>query len=640
MAEGQSLVARYLCRIAARLDDGSVPDAEFLARFVFRRDPAAFEMLVWRHHRMVLGVCGRLLTDPTDIEDAFQATFLALLEKAGTIRKREALGSWLYKVAYRVALRARVEAARRGRHERQGLGLAAAAADRQGPPEGHGELWPLLDSALHDLPEKYRVPLVLCYLEGKTYEEAARQLGCPKGTVSIRMTRAREMLRRQFARRGLSLPTALLVGALAEAASPAAFAAHLVRGTVAAAAAYGAGREAAGAVSARVIGLAKGGTNIMLPASGKVAAKLLLLPLMAGALAACAAALGGRPGTGDPLGESGRAAPAQAGGAEGPGAAPTPLPRPTYWKSLEAGGIVHDLRWGPDGKTVSCEIKLPGPRPGTGGDSEIRAWDTASGKRVEPPPLSRGVTSPDGKLVAAVGEGRTPAGRLIWVITVRDAAKATPRATIEGESVFTHDLFGYQFSPDGKTLATSQQAGQVTLWDPLTGKKTRKLEGHDRTVFGLAFSPDGKVLATASVDKTIRLWDVETGQLRDTLEEHTGEVRAVAYLPGGKTFVSISGDGTARLWDAATGKPLRVLAGHESGIQTFALSPDARTLATGTEGVEGKNGKVRLWDLRTGKVLAVLERHTKNIATLAFSADGKALASGGGDGTIQLWRMR
>src|SRR5262245_33545408 len=212
MANGQlHAVMHHLRRMAGPPDAGGVSDAQLLARFVRHRDEAAFELLVWRHERMVHNLCRRVLRDREDAEDAFQATFLALARKARGISKREAVAGWLYRVAYRVALRAQAAAARRGRRERSGLDPDAATPARDPAAEAAWrELRPVLDGEVDRLPEKYRVPVVLCYLEGRTYEEAARQLGCSRGTVSTWLNRARELLRQRLARRGLALSGAVL----------------------------------------------------------------------------------------------------------------------------------------------------------------------------------------------------------------------------------------------------------------------------------------------------------------------------------------------------------------------------------------------------------------------------------------------
>jgi RNA polymerase sigma factor (sigma-70 family) len=197
-----------LRRIVGPPGTGGLTDAELLERCVRPRDEAAFEVLVWRHGAMVLGVCRRLLRHEQDAEDAFQATFLAFVRKGGAVGKREALASWLYKVAYGVALRAKHEAAKRARRERSGV-----AAEVTAPPgdPGRHELRVVLDEEISRLPERYRAAFVLCQVEGHTDEEAARQLGCPRGTVSSRLTWALDRLWTRLTRRGLAFSAGWLV---------------------------------------------------------------------------------------------------------------------------------------------------------------------------------------------------------------------------------------------------------------------------------------------------------------------------------------------------------------------------------------------------------------------------------------------
>jgi RNA polymerase sigma factor (sigma-70 family) len=158
---------------------------------------------------MVWGVCCRVLRDPHDADDAFQATFLVLVRKAATVRPRHAVGTWLYGVAYRTALKARSAAARRRVKERQ----AAACRSRAVPESTGPETGLLLDQAIHRLPEQYRAVVVLCDLEGATRKEAARRLGWPEGTVAGRLARARTLLARRLARCGLSAPLVALAAA-------------------------------------------------------------------------------------------------------------------------------------------------------------------------------------------------------------------------------------------------------------------------------------------------------------------------------------------------------------------------------------------------------------------------------------------
>ncbi|HEY1859707.1 MAG TPA: sigma-70 family RNA polymerase sigma factor [Gemmataceae bacterium] len=184
---------------------GGLTDAQLLDRFLTKHDEAAFELLVWRHGPMVLRVCRRILRDVHGAEDAFQATFLTLACKAGSIGKQEAVSSWLYKVAYRIALRAQAGATKRATHERPMVECLAANGTEPGDEAAWHELGPLLDAEVRRLPEKYRAAFVLCYLEGKTNEEAAQELGCPKGTILSRLSRARDRLRKRLNQRGLAL---------------------------------------------------------------------------------------------------------------------------------------------------------------------------------------------------------------------------------------------------------------------------------------------------------------------------------------------------------------------------------------------------------------------------------------------------
>src|SRR3954454_3513196 len=193
---------QLLDRFLDRDDDSSVSEA---------RAEAAFRAIVVRHGPMVLGVCRHVLNQQQDAEDAFQATFLVLARKAGSIRDRRVLARWLYEVAYRIAMRARTNGVRRRTHERQGGEMAATVTI-----DNHGwiELRPVLHEEVNRLPEKYRMPVILCYLEGKTNEEVAELLQWPVGTVKGRLSRARDILRSRLTRRGLALSAALLVTAL------------------------------------------------------------------------------------------------------------------------------------------------------------------------------------------------------------------------------------------------------------------------------------------------------------------------------------------------------------------------------------------------------------------------------------------
>jgi RNA polymerase sigma factor (sigma-70 family) len=252
---------------------GGLSDAQLLQRFIFERDEAAFEVLVWRHGPKVLGICRRILRHEQDAEDAFQATFLILVHKAASIGKRQAVSCWLYRVAYRVALRARRRAAKRAAREKPVLDVPAAEPALD-------PLWrdlrSVLDEEVNRLPEKYRAPFVLCYLDGKTNEEAAQALGCPRGTVLSRLAWARKRLRTRLARRGLGLAGALLAAAQAPEAAMAAVPPMLVQSTLKAALSIAAGTTA-GIVSGPVAALTQGVLQTMLWTKIKIVASCLVL---------------------------------------------------------------------------------------------------------------------------------------------------------------------------------------------------------------------------------------------------------------------------------------------------------------------------------------------------------------------------
>ncbi len=204
----RGIVFRELDRLFSEGTLAGLGDSQLLERYLTRRDEAAFEALVNLHGPMVLGLCRRILRDPRDIEDAFQATFLVLVRKASGIRDRGLLSNWLYGVALKVATRARASALRRRGREAPMNGLEASARPESTDHSGIGQV---LDQELSRLPVKYRVPLVMCYLRGQTHDQAAAELSWPVGTVRSRMARGRELLKQRLTRRGF-LSSATILG--------------------------------------------------------------------------------------------------------------------------------------------------------------------------------------------------------------------------------------------------------------------------------------------------------------------------------------------------------------------------------------------------------------------------------------------
>jgi RNA polymerase sigma factor (sigma-70 family) len=283
-------VLRSLRGVAAA--SAAVPDAELVQRFAAVGDASAFELLVWRHGPMVLGVCRRVLRQEQDAEDAFQAAFLALARKAGSVGRRGSVGGWLYRVAHRIALDARERAARR-RHRERAAGRRAEAAGVPDPAAEAGgrELWRVLDDELGRLPERCREAFVLCCLEGRSGPEAARELGCAAKAVESRLARARARLRAGLARRGLLPPAVLTAAALCPATAKAGLPPPLVAAALRTVALAG-GRAATGAaVSAHVLSLTEGVLRTMLVSKLKAVGAVVLA---AGVIGAGAGGLGYR----------------------------------------------------------------------------------------------------------------------------------------------------------------------------------------------------------------------------------------------------------------------------------------------------------------------------------------------------------
>jgi RNA polymerase sigma factor (sigma-70 family) len=597
-------------------------DGELLERFLARRDEAAFEALVRRHGPLVLGVCRRVLRDHHLAEDAFQATFLVLARRAGRLCRRGALAGWLYTVAFRTALRARARAARRLRPP------PTPTAGRDPLDEITGrELCALLDEELARLPEKFRLAVLLCCVEGKARDEAARQLGWTGNQVKDRLERGRECLRRRLARRGVGLPAALLAAGVVQGAASGA-AGPLAGATARAAGAFAAGLPAG--ASARAAALAAGMPGTFVP-GGKAAALLLVLVCALGG----AGALAHRA---QPAGEAAapKGGPPQTAG-EGKlrtDRAGDPLPEGVFSRlgtvRFRQAGNIDAVAFSSDGTVVIT----------AGLDNTLRVWDRGTGKELGRFGAQNGVQfhaqifcaaiSPDGKRVAAGGNDLT--------VHVWDRATGQELFALKGTSV----VQGLAWSPDGKRLASASWDKTLTLWDADTGRELHKLEGHTNQVMAVAFAPDSKTLASGAGDGTIRLWNADTGKELRKLEVSQKSVLAVAFAPGGKLLASTGGDGAVRLWESATGKEVRRVPLGDAWGRSVAFAPDGRTLAVafGTYALhfEESRGGVVLFEVDTGKEVRRLADARLPFEAVAFAPDGKVVAAAGGhDGTLHLW---
>jgi RNA polymerase sigma factor (sigma-70 family) len=331
---GLDLVVRHARRAAAGPNRDQPSDPELLGRFLGGADPGAFTAVVRRHGPLVMRVCRHVLGHHQDAEDAFQATFLVLARRAAGIRKGGSLASWLHGVAYRTALTARRRAATRRKHEAR----APTGSQPEAPQElAWREVQAILEEEVEALPEAYRSPFVLCDMEGRSREEAARELGVKDGTLSSRLNRARQRLRQRLQGRGVALSALLGVVAVARADSGA-VPRPLLETTARAGVAYAAGGESGGLVPAGAAALVRAASRTLKLTPGKVLAAVLAAALLVSGLTAAAHSLLAPPAGEGPAPKS-----------VPPAADRAPAPAANAQEFVPVSGRVL----GPDGKPVA-----------------------------------------------------------------------------------------------------------------------------------------------------------------------------------------------------------------------------------------------------------------------------------------------
>jgi RNA polymerase sigma factor (sigma-70 family) len=610
-SERLTLVLDRIRNVIGLRDKLATPDASLLARFVAERDEAAFSEIVRRHGPMVLGVCRRVLSDEHEAEDAFQATFLVLVRRAASIGRRELLANWLFGVAQRVALKARGQAATRS--------TPCEIPDMPSPeqePQAWEVLAPYLDEELGRLPERYRRPVVLCYLQSKTLEEAAVELGWSRGSVKGRLERARELLRSRFARRGVALPAAGLTAFLTTQTASAVPIEMMLR-TVQGGPLFATG-PAAGTISASAIALAnKVLKNMVLDYVRKQLMAVGLVAVLVGAGA---------------------------------------------WSALAAGGP-----------------KVPAPKPAAAPQPEKARARLGYKERatIKAADVTHLAISPDGKCVATASIGRGPLDR---EVTLFEAETGKPRATLKSEKpcLFFEGFEFSSDGALLLVLRGDNQAKNIELWD--VASATLKRVFKDRTIWAqgssseylaAAFLPDGKRLVTLSRvgqaaapnvpnpiwiedsygSLVVEQWDLASGKQLTASKKTFGSqlLLETAKWPGNKEVAAIakelaSDDAAKRqaaiikFMDfrarqekappkfagarAPQGNVAPRVSGSKRGPRLLAVAPDGKSVAFILQ--DGLNADwPRIWNLATDDLTTLpcngLGMHVD------FSADSKAL---------------
>jgi RNA polymerase sigma factor (sigma-70 family) len=655
-----------------------LPDRELLSRFAKTRDEAAFALLLERHGPLVRGVCRRVLRYDDRADDVFQAVFLILSQKAGSLRRGELLANWLFGVARRMALNAKRESARRKRRERR------SAKDRPEvvPPPAWDDLMTVLEEELQRLPARYRAPLLACYYRERTQDEAARELGWNVRTLRRRLEKGREILRQRLERRGATLTAGLFAAALVPSAVDASLSPALRESTLSA--------VGNGTTSATVSELTRGGLRML--ASSRIKTWAAVALVLTTALTA-----GG-------LGWRSFASPTAATQVEPP-IATADQPEKTG-ERLPEGALLRlgKLRFRHGIPTSSLAMLAFSPDDKTllsgGGDRFVRQWQLSDGVEknafeVNPNlPVIATLFTADGKAACQVlGDENTPriqvfdsmAGKLLSDAGLTqspreiDATVANIRPRLDSGGRFV-------LSSDGSRIAEIIDSGRLAIWETKTGKHLRTLGVLNEFRRGspyfcsVIFSPDGNALIalelTRGSNPHFETWDLRTGEhkpvdidekkLRSASEadrvpwaisadgktlavgitelvakelgpaRQIPDVPAVERVPTG-TFLRVFS-----LKDGGLASDIRVFEGKEVFFQQLLFAPDGQAVffravrpsdgeEWGRVSLDGKKS-LHIPAASAGPLGGWTER-------LALSHDGATVATFSGNGIIRTWAV-
>ena len=670
----------FLGHLNALLSGGTLTglgEGQLLERFLAERDETAFAELIARHGPMVVGICRRWLDDPQDVEDAFQATFLVLVRKAATLNDRDTLANWLHGVSLRVARRARAERGRRSRRERLGLSEAANVSTTSDGLASR-EVLTIVDQEIRRLPERQQAAVVLCLVQGRTHDAAARELGWPIGTVKSRLATARATLKRRLSRRGVAPSLILGLGHAAERFSADPTRQDIARRTIEAAMQIATSPSTQGVdLSASVATLVQGVLRTLFLSRLKLAAVgLTAIVALAWAMPSF---LPARPAVPPEIPVS----------ATPPNAARDPV-RPArvdlYGDPLPPGASVrlgtirnrqespiYKIAYSPDGKYIVTD----------GDDEKLRVWDADSGRLIRQIDSGKGwrrdfAISRDNKLLAADVVRVKDKNDDILTIAVNDLE--TSRRVLQKSSGVAGGGLVFKLSADGARLALDSSDGIFRVLDTATGaeccalklggflygpiafapmgdrcavaghqelyvidvdqkKATRISPAFSTWPHGLGFSADGTKLIGFDISKA-GLWDISTAR-GGTFELYPAS--AMALSADGHRVAGFNEFGDLAIWKVASfGPHLAMQRGilHSTnfgvmGWDTAAFSPNGRALAT-----NGGKPTLRIWDIATKRdKLAILEAHSGWVNSILVTSNGKTAITSSPDATVRLWDL-